>query len=163
MATTPLPLNVTVYSFADLVFSMSTPVNGNTFTGSGQEGIRQITVGMTTTRTAHDKAADGAIMVSAIPGNNGTVSIEMQQTSPFHDFLLQWFNDLDTAMQNKDVSNWATASIGVRNIVDGTAHNAIGVSPTKIPDKQYSEQGATVTWELMAAQILNVGNPVTSN
>jgi hypothetical protein len=161
MATTPLPLNVTVYSFADLVFSINTPVNGNTFTGSGQEGIKQITVSMATTRTVHDKAADGAIMVSAVPGNNGTLSLEMQQTSPLHDFLLAWFNALDTALQNKDVSNWATASMGVRNIVDGTAHNAVGISPTKTPDKQYSEQGATVTWELMAAQILNVGNAVS--
>jgi hypothetical protein len=58
-------------------------------------------------------------------------------------------------MQNHDVSTWAAATFGARNIVNNTSHNAVGVSPTKIPDKTYTAQGATVTWELTAAQISN--------
>lgn len=140
----------TTYSFLDLSGSIAHPVKG-TFVFTG-EGIGELIVSMSTEKTAHDVAADGAVMVSKIPGNNGTLSIQCQQTSDLHKWLLEWYNYLMQA----DVSEWALTTSHLRNINDGTSHNIIGITPQKVPDKTYQAQGQKVTWVLMAADISNM-------
>ena len=51
--------------------------------------------------------------------------------------------------------NWAAAAISIRNIIDGSTHTAIGVSPGKVPPKVYTAQGGKITWTLPAAKIIN--------
>jgi len=80
----------------------------------------------------------------------------VQQTSALHAFLLAWYNAVKTAMLGGDVTNWATASVTFRNLVDGSIHECTGVSPSKIPDKVYAAQGQHLTWVLMAADIQSV-------
>ena len=82
----------TTYSFLDMTGSLSHPTIGDyVFTG---EGVGQITVAYATERTSHDVAADGSVMVSKVAGNNGTITIECQQTSAVHKWLLAWYNAL---------------------------------------------------------------------
>ena len=72
----------TTYSFTDLVGSIHSDVVGDfIFTGNG---VGSVSVSKATERTSHDIAADGSVMISKIAGNNGTVTIETQQTSPLH-------------------------------------------------------------------------------
>jgi hypothetical protein len=144
------------YSFKDLVGVLTNSVFGTaiTLTG-GNVGVGQLTITMATTRTAHDVAADGVVMPSYLAGANGACNIEVQQTSALHHELLALYNASVTAAEYGDVSGWAATTLSFRTVVDGSIHNLSGVSFSKIPDKPYHAAGQRITWELMAANIIN--------
>jgi hypothetical protein len=147
---------MTTYSFKDTSGVISGPTIVTPFSLFGQIGLGQFIVAMTTDHTVFDTAADGTIMGSAIPGDSGQLSIEMQQTSNLYDFLWQTYNGLKTAMLLGNVTNWLGMSITIRNIVDGSSHNLTGVGFGKPPDKVYAAQGQRITWVLPAADIQTV-------
>lgn len=143
---------LSTYSFLDVVGSIhSDLLDDYIFTG---QGVGSISIAKSTERTAHDIAADGSVMVSKIAGNNGTVTIEVQQTSPLHKWLLRWFQTL----YNSPTSQWAATQMLIKNVHTGTSHVCTGVSPSKEPDTPYQAQGGRVTWQLMCADIVN--NPI---
>ena len=94
-------------------------------------------------------------MISYMTGDNGTVGIQVQQTSQIYAFLLNWFNVIKTLADNGDPSNWATASITIVDLIGAHTHIATGVCPSKIPDRQYARQGQMQNWSLLAANIAN--------
>lgn len=143
------------YSFMDTALTMAHP-DLPPFVLQAEIGFHQATVVMATEKTIQDKAADGGIMITAVAGKNGTIALEMQQTSELHAFLLEWYNLLDTQMTNGDVSKFASMTVLLRNLVDGSQHVATGVSPSKPPDKPYGEQGQHITWVLHCARIDNL-------
>ena len=143
---------LSTYSFLDVVGSIHCDLlDDYTFTG---KGVGSITISKSTERTQHDIAADGSVMVSKIAGNNGTVTIEVQQTSPLNIWLNKWFQTL----WNSKTSKWADTTILIQNTHLGTSHVCMGVSPSKEPDTPYQSQGGRVTWQLMCADIVN--NPI---
>lgn len=144
------------YSFKDTSGSLTNPALLVPIVFAGQIGMGQFTVAMNTERTTHDVAADGTIMPSYIAGDNGTVTIEMQQTSLLHGLLLGLYNILKAAADQEDVTNWAAGALSLRNIVDGSQHLLNGVSFSKIPDKVYASQGGKIIWNLMACDIQNL-------
>lgn len=145
---------MTTYSFKDTSGAFTHPLAGQ-FIFAGQIGMNQAVVSMVTEKTIQDVAADGTVQVSAVAGDNGHLALEMQQTSELHAFLLAWYNLVVTAMNNGDVTQFATAAVTLRNIVDGSTHVLTGVSPSKIPDKTYAAQGGRITWTLFAANVVN--------
>lgn len=139
----------TTYSFLDMVGSISHPaLPPYIFTG---EGTGQVTISKATERSTHDVAADGSIMISKIAGNNGTVTIELQQTAPLHKWLLKWFQTL----WQLPTSQWALTSVLLKNTTTGGSHICQGVTPQKEGDIPYQAQGARVTWTLLCADIVN--------
>ena len=147
----------TTYSFKDLVGVLVNTAYGVSFplTG-GNIGLGQITISMSTQRTVHDVAADGTVMPSYVAGDDGTVAIEVQQTSDLHHELLRLYNLSVTAANADDVSGWAGTQISFRTLLDGSTHLLTGVSFGKIPDKPYQSHGQKITWSLMAANIINL-------
>ena len=144
------------YSFKDLTGVLTNSVFGVSFplTG-GNVGLGQVTITMNTERTIHDVAADGTVMPTYAAGDNGTAAIEVQQTSALHHQLLSLYNQAVTAASNDDVSGWAATSISFRTLLDGSTHVLSGVSFGKIPDKPYAAHGQKITWQLMAANVVN--------
>jgi hypothetical protein len=146
----------TTYSFKDTAGSMTNPIlAGAPIVFAGEIGQGEFVVSMHTVRTTHDVSADSTVMPSYIAGDNGAVSIQIQQTSILHAELLALYNLLTIAADSGDVSNWAATSLSLRNTVDGSQHLLTGVSFEKIPDKTYAAQGGRLTWVLMAANIKN--------
>jgi hypothetical protein len=145
------------YSFKSLTGVLTNPVFGFTIplTG-GNIGAGSFTVRMATTRTAHDVAADGTVMVSYVAGDNGDVDIDVQESSALHSSLLALWNLCILAANNDDVSGWAATIISFRMLTDGTQHILTGCSFDKVPDKPYESAGKRVTWKLMAANVINV-------
>lgn len=143
-----------VYSFKDSVGGFSDPDVGN-FAFAGQIGLGEFSVGMATERTAMLTAADGTILPSAIAGNSGHINISVQQTSVFHQFLLNWLNTKLAKQNGGDVTTWAGATLSLRNVSTNTYHTLTGLCPSKMPDIPYQAQGQNVTWMLMAADIQN--------
>lgn len=147
---------MTTYSFKDSTGVYSNPSAGTfQLVGGNDGGIGTITVTMETDRSVLDIAADGGIMGSVIPGNNGRITLEIQQTCILHGLLLGAYNILQVAADNGDVGDWFAGRISLRNLVDFSGHNASGVAFLKVPPKTYSKQGQMVTWELIAANIVN--------
>ena len=145
----------TTYSFKSLSGAFIHPLVGSYPIGGGNVGMGQLTIAMTTDRSSQDVAADGSVMISYIAGDNGTISIEVQQTSDLHSFLLGWFNAVKTAADLGNVSLWAAAAFSVRSNLDGASHTMTGLSPGKVPDKTYASQGGKITWSLPCARIIN--------
>ena len=138
---------ITAYSFNDLNGVIYQEEYGDyAFVG---QGIGNVIVSMASDKTIHDLGADGSVMVSKMPGNNGTITINVQQTSETHRWLLGLYNYL----LNANTDQWAGISCTLRNVIDGTSHVARGMSFQKAPDKQYQAQGQQVSWVLMAADI----------
>jgi|SRR5580658_1984775 hypothetical protein len=150
----PGPNQASTYSFKDTSGGFNDALAGP-FAFGGQIGAGRFIIEMHTDRTVMDVAADGLVLPSAVAGNNGSLTIEMQQTSVFHKFLLNWFNLLNQAFDNADVSDWAGATISLVNTVDGSTHTLTGVAPTKIPNKSYGPQAERISWILMCANIVN--------
>jgi hypothetical protein len=142
----------TTYSFKDLMGVFTHPLAGG-ITIAGNIGIGQISVSYATEKTATDIAADGSAQISYIAGDNGTITIECQQTSILHKYLLSWFNFVNSAARSGDVSNFANAALTLRNTVDGTGHQCTGGSIPKNPDKAYASQGGKVSWAIPFADI----------
>lgn len=145
----------TTYSFKDLSGIIECPVTG-ALLFSGQLGVGKVVVANTTDHTAHDTAADGLVMPTFIAGDSGELTIECQQTSLVHKFLLEWFNILKTLSMSGDVSNWATTTALFRNTLDGSIHECTGISPSKVVDKTYTKNGENVSWKLMVCSIINL-------
>ena len=101
--------NVSTYSFTDVNATINCPGYGS-YSIQG-EGIGDMTVSKTTDRSVHDVASDGSVMVSKIAGNNGSVSINAQQTSSLHKYLQGLFNYCWQA----DTSAWTTISMTIEN------------------------------------------------
>lgn len=147
----------TTYSFVDTAGSLTNPILGNSpIVFAGEIGMGQFEVEMITPRTVHDVAADGTVMPSYIAGDNGRVTVQVQQTSILHKELLSLYNDLLVAAAGGDVSNWANSTLSLRNTVDGSQHLCTGVSFEKVPNKVYTAEGQKITWPLMSASIQNI-------
>jgi len=143
-------METSTYSFLDLSGAIAHPdLGAYIFTG---QGVGSVTVALANDKSAHDIAADGAVMVSKIAGLTGMITINCQQTSALHKWLLTAFNALYIA----PTDSWAQMTIALRNTSDGTSHVITGASFGKIPDKAYAAQGAQVAWTLMAADIQSV-------
>ncbi len=135
------------YSFQHVDVVISHPSFGQRIING--QGTDTITVAMATERTVHDVAADGSIMPSKVLGRNGTVTINLQQTSEAHKWLRSWYNWLESA----DPSQWAGTAITIRSSVLGIDVVASGVSPQKLPDLPLQGQGQKISWNFMATDI----------
>lgn len=150
----------TTYSFKDLSGAFAHPTAGAyTFGGSENRGINQITVSYLAENTVHDVSVDGGIFVLPTPIWNGMVTIDVQQTSLFHQFLLSWYNKIRTeaTQESPTFDNWANASMLLVKSsplsAATTTHTITGISPQKRPDETFAAQGGNVVWSLMAANI----------
>jgi len=138
---------MTTYSFQDVNMTFNHPSVGQ-YIMNGQ-GIGSIAVNKAVTKTTHDIAADGAIMVSKIPGENGTVAITIQQISDFHQWLQKYYNYIHTAGSQE----WALATVHIDSRGTLETHYISGLSPEKAADRPYQAQGQNVTWTFMATKI----------
>lgn len=135
------------YSFGDVNIVISHPQVGQKVING--EGIGNISFDMTTEKTVHDVAADGRIMVSKVPGINGTITIAIQQVSSLHHWLIGWYNHVLIS----PTSEWALAQLTLRSPVMGDSISAFGISPQKMATRPFQAQGQLVTWTLMSTAI----------
>ena len=133
------------YSFDDVDITFTHPAVGQ-YVINGK-GVGTISVTMQTEKTVHDIAADGSVMISKIPGDNAAIDIEIQQTSEFHKWLVNYYNFVLLAPS----ASWALGSISIRDRVGGSLITAFDVSPVKRADKGYQAQGQRVTWPFLSA------------
>ena len=142
--------NQSTYSFTDVSIVISHASYGS-FSLVG-EGIGDVVVTKVTDRSVHDVASDGSIMTSKIAGNNGTVTLNAQQTSPLHEWLQGLFNYLWQA----DTSEWAQISCTIDAPKMGKQHYCTSGAFQKEADQPYQAQGQRLSWTLMFGDIQNI-------
>lgn len=134
------------YSFLDCILNIAFSGGAMTITGAG---IGDMTITMAQERSAMEAAADGNVMISKIAGNHGSLTLNIQQTSSAHKFLLQQYNALIIAPP----ALWAQGAGVLRSLSDSTSHTLTGVCFQKLGDKGYEKQGKMVQWTLLVADI----------
>ncbi len=137
----------TVYSFLDLSGVLSHPHVGSfVFTG---QGVGQVVITMDGDKTIHEIGVDGTVVLAKVPGHAGKITIECQQTSNVHKWLLYAYQRIN--MDN--VEEWGRMTALLRNITDKTSHTLKGLSFDRIPEKRYGPEGQMIEWVLFAADI----------
>lgn len=136
----------TVYSFADYNITIASPIGTYSVQGNG---IGSATVTMATTKSTHSVGADGSVMTSKIAGDNGMISIQVQQTSGLNSF----FNKLYNVLKASPSSVWASTQILITNSVQKEVCTCIGCSPENLPEKPMQAEGQMITWNWLAQNI----------
>ena len=145
----------TTYSFKDLTGAIASPLAGQFILAGGELGSGKISVEMTHEWTEQDVANDGAVMVSASPGQNGMVKVSCQQTSSINAYLKAAQNLHQTDLINGNSSLWASLALDLQNPVTGDQNVCTGVSFSKKPPQPYGSKGEYIEWALYAANIAN--------
>src|SRR5208283_1669735 len=113
-----MPQLAKTYSFLDITLILdfsAVPGVGSVFVASGQKGLGQIMIDTLQERTTIDISADGTPMMTYLAGDQAHLSIEVQQTSDMHSFLLAQYNALVAAANGGDVTNWNAATAFIRS------------------------------------------------
>lgn len=139
----------TTYSFADYNITVVSPIGTYSVQGNG---IGSATVTMATTKSVHSVGADGSVMTSKIAGDNGTVAIQVQQTSGLNTFMTKLYNTLKAAPS----SVWTSTQILITNSVQKEVCTCIGCSPENLPEKPMQAEGQLITWTWLAQNIQQV-------
>ena len=131
---------------------ISHPIAG-TYTIQGQMGLGTITFTRETTRATMETSADGYVLTSFQSGNSGKCTIELKQTSSLHQYLIGMANDIDTGIDNGDLTN-ALAALLTYKAPTGSVYTCSGVTIEKQADENYKAQGQDVTWSLLVATLI---------
>jgi hypothetical protein len=147
---------LSVYSGKDISISAVNAALGVNIqvAGVAENGLNQTTVRLLTDHVLMKVGADGAVVPSYIPGDNGEIEIQVWQTSILHAALLAWFNSVSSAARAGDVSNVFAGQVLIASTVaGGSSHFAEGCCPVKVPDKVYGTEAQPVSWVIRAASI----------
>ena len=125
---------VYTYSFEDTVLTISHP-NFGTYSAYGT-GIGSLSISYANDVTKHDVAADLAVVVSKWVAKNGTVTLDIMQSSDFN----AWLTKFAAFLENSDTDQFALATMSISNKSTGDSYYCTGVSHQKRADNSFQSQ-----------------------
>lgn len=138
---------VYTYSFEDTVLTISHP-NFGTYSAYGT-GIGSLSIAYANDVTKHDVAADLAVVVSKWVAKNGTVTLDIMQSSDFN----AWLKKFTAFLENSDTDQFALATMSISNKSTGDNYYCTGVSHQKRADNNFQSQAQNRSWTMMCASI----------
>ena len=138
---------VYTYSFEDTVLTISHP-NFGTYSAYGT-GIGSLSISYANDVTKHDVAADLAVVVSKWVAKNGTVTLDIMQSSDFN----AWLKKFAAFLENSDTDQFALATMSISNKSTGDSYYCTGVSHQKRADNSFQSQAQNRSWIMMCASI----------
>ena len=138
---------VYTYSFEDTVLTISHP-NFGTYSAYGT-GIGSLSISYANDVTKHDVAADLAVVVSKWVAKNGTVTLDIMQSSDFN----AWLKKFAAFLENSDTDQFALATMSISNKSTGDNYYCTGVSHQKRADNNFQSQAQNRSWTMMCASI----------
>lgn len=138
---------VYTYSFEDTVLTISHP-NFGTYSAYGT-GIGSLSISYANDVTKHDVAADLAVVVSKWVAKNGTVTLDIMQSSDFN----AWLKKFTAFLENSDTDQFALATMSIFNKSTGDSYYCTGVSHQKQADNNLQSQAQNRSWTMMCANI----------
>lgn len=139
--------NVYTYSFADTTLTINHPSYGS-YSAYGS-GLGNVQISMANDVTTHEVSADTAVVVSKSVKRNGTVTIDVAQSSGFNEWITAWANYIEQA----PTSEFANTTMVIRNTSTGRTYTCIGVTHQKKADESYQSTSQNRSWTLMCADI----------
>ena len=115
-----------------------------------QCGMGKIVVSAAGDLTSHTMTADGYIVVNKLKTTNGTITLEVQQTSVGDDFLRRWAR---WARSTASPNRIALGTLTIYDAVAGFTVVCTGVSLQKVPDRTFDRTGTNLTYTLLATTI----------
>ena len=143
---------VYTYSFEDTTIEISHP-NYGAYSAFGT-GIGTVQIQYAQDITTHDVASDLATVVSKHAYVNGTVVLDILQSSDFNAWLKGFTNFVSSPGTSS--SDFATAELTIRNKSTGDTYVCKGVSPQKRADNNFQSDAQRRSWTLMCAEIVEV-------
>lgn len=138
---------VYTYSFEDTSLTISHPGFG-TYTAYGT-GIGDITISYSNDVTYHNVAADLAVVVSKWVARNGSVQLNIIQSSDFN----EWLKKFAAFLEEAPTDQFALATMDIKNKSTGDNYHCTGVSHQKRADNSFQSQAQNRTWNMMCANI----------
>ena len=138
---------VYTYSFEDTILTISHP-NFGTYSAYGT-GIGSLSIAYANDVTKHDVAADLAVVVSKWVAKNGTVTLDIMQSSDFN----AWLKKFTAFLENSDTDQFALATMSISNKSTGDSYYCTGVSHQKRADNNFQSQAQNRSWTMMCASI----------
>ena len=138
---------VYTYSFEDTVLTISHP-NFGTYSAYGT-GSGSLSISYAHDVTKHDVAADLAVVVSKWVAKNGTVTLDIMQSSDFN----AWLKKFTAFLENSDTDQFALATMSISNKSTGDSYYCTGVSHQKRADNNFQSQAQNRSWTMMCASI----------
>lgn len=138
---------VYTYSFEDASLTISHPGFG-TYTAYGT-GIGDITISYSNDVTYHNVAADLAVVVSKWVARNGSVQLNILQSSDFN----EWLKKFAAFLEEAPTDQFALATMDIKNKSTGDNYHCTGVSHQKRADNSFQSQAQNRTWNMMCANI----------
>lgn len=140
-------MKIYTYSFEDTDVTIQHPSFGS-YTAYGS-GLGTVTVSYANDVTTHEVSADTSVVVSKSVKKNGTVTFNIIQSSEFNTWLKNFANYIEAA----PASEFADATILIRNKSTGETFDCSGVSHQKRPDTSYQSTSQNKDWVMMCAYI----------
>ncbi len=139
-----------VWSYRDCVTTIQAEyMSGGAYAVEGS-GSDTITFDKGQNRSTMQKAADGHIVFSDIAGEEGTVTIESQQTSPLHKYLQKMYNISRQATSSKQRATIMIDSIN--NITGERVKCSYGIF-TGEPADSRAREAQNRSWQILFADI----------
>ncbi|MFA6876477.1 MAG: phage protein [Parabacteroides sp.] len=140
---------VTTYGFENITSSISHPSCGSITTKN--TGVGSLGISMITERVSHEISCDGSVFIMKIDGNNGIVTMAIQQTSSLHKWLLQ----LSSYLMKKDSDPllFGEINMSINDNNASTSFSCTGGSLLKVPDIIFTAQGQQINWIIYFADI----------
>lgn len=138
---------IRTYSFEDTSLSIAHPDVG-TYSLYGA-GLGNVTVSRTNNITTHNVSSDLSVLVSRTAKKNGTIRIDVLQSSEANDYLNKFCKYLETC----DIGSFALGVMVINSESTGEQWACTGVTHEKMPDRSYQSEGQMVTYTFMAAEI----------
>lgn len=138
---------VYTYSFEDTSLTISHPGFG-TYTAYGT-GIGDITISYSNDVTYHNVAADLAVVVSKWVARNGSVQLNILQSSDFN----EWLKKFAAFLEEAPTDQFALATMDIKNKSTGDNYHCTGVSHQKRADNSFQSKAQNRTWNMMCANI----------
>lgn len=131
----------TTYGFEKVIATIQHPLVGQlVITGTG---VGSISTAYMDNNVESDVAADSNTMVSKVRSHRGTITIELQQTSPAN----KWLHNLANVLDNASPDQFLGTSIRVaENFENGILSSAASAAIQKRPDGKDESNGGRVTW-----------------
>ncbi|HHA2249917.1 TPA: phage protein [Enterobacter ludwigii] len=131
----------TAYSFIDVSASI-TGVGGAIDLGMGSANSEEgIVIAMGGAKNTMSIGADGEVMHSLHADKSGTITVNLQKTSPVNKKLSVMYN-----LQSQSSATWGNNVIVVRNKASGDITTARSVAFQKQPDNTNAKDGNTQAW-----------------
>lgn len=137
-----------IYSFEDCTMTFKHPEYG-VYTAYGT-GLGNFSVAYTNDIASHTVSADLSVVISKHIVKNGTLTLNVIQSSDFNRWLTGWANYVEAS----DTSEFALTDITITNKSTGDSYYLTGCTHQKLADQDYDAEAQTRAWTIMAANIV---------